>query len=949
MPCWNEIMDDRRQTGGFIDEQWVKNYDTPATFNQTLKSNSLVVVGPVANTKILTSSLAIANIESLFSDIRFDLSLETDNQVIPLAGTHTSGDSILGAVSNSAITTSVIAPTFSLPYLYTTLLRLSGEKRPCVFHSPAFELSDSLSMIPNPLHNLSIIKDSGCCIIFSSCPQEAYEMSILAHAISKILSVPVVHSYNGVAAAQQFSPVQLLAEDAVSSFFHNISEDSTVDNQLWLSFNQLVSREYSSFEYFGSATATSLIIAFNTSTSDMDELKAALASNTSFALLLIRVYRPWSLQSFLSKIPPSIEKLFIHRSSNLFNDVAGTVYQSTRAKKPLPYLFNSITELPSFRISTNRTFAIDILNFPTDDIIAFTERNLPQEFSLLQSKNSYRVHDTTKWTILNRDRTTVPQQVQAISCSAESLRTPDVLQSLQPGGILIILQNSTTGVQDISEETKEALLEKQPNLILVNTQTALESILLDLLLHRAEPKISVTPDSLSTWIDKLESNETREYPNEKFTLFQGNQSLVLGTARDVPLDFMKTGRTALSLRFMFPESYAMEERLKPESKGIFQVELTNWVRLTPDTYDRNVFHMELDISRTSLTYEIGDALGVYGHNSEDDVNDFLLKRNMDPEELIVYNNYDTKQTNMRTLQQLLIQDIDLFGRPSKRFYSNLSNFATDTDQANKLQDLGDSAGAEEFRARAAESMTMAEIIEEFSSVKLSAKELVELVGPIKPRHYSIASSMNAHPDSVHLLVVDHTWVTPKGKFRRGQCTRYLQGLKVGAKLSVSVKPSVMKLPVDHKTPIVMSGLGTGMAPFRAFIQERVYQAQLGAEIGEMVLYFGSRSSKQEYLYGDELEAYLASGLLTHMGLAFSRDQPQKVYIQHKISEDSSLLWNLLHQQRGHFYLCGPTWPAGDVQTAIATIFSNEGKMEPSKAESQIQMMKNQERYVLEVY
>lgn len=110
--------------------------------------------------------------------------------------------------------------------------------------------------------------------------------------------------------------------------------------------------------------------------------------------------------------------------------------------------------------------------------------------------------------------------------------------------------------------------------------------------------------------------------------------------------------------------------------------------------------------------------------------------------------------------------------------------------------------------------------------------------------------MNAHPDSVHLLVVDHTWVTPKGKLRKGQCTRYLQGIREGAKLRVSVKPSVMKLPVQNEIPIVMAGLGTGMAPFRAFIQERIYQAQQGNKIGEMVLYFGSRSSKQEYLYGE---------------------------------------------------------------------------------------------------
>ena len=99
----------------------------------------------------------------------------------------------------------------------------------------------------------------------------------------------------------------------------------------------------------------------------------------------------------------------------------------------------------------------------------------------------------------------------------------------------------------------------------------------------------------------------------------------------------------------------------------------------------------------------------------------------------------------------------------------------------------------------------------------------------------------------------------------------------------------------------------------------------------------------------ELEAYLASGMLTHMGLAFSRDQQKKVYIQHKISEDSELLWRLLKVKNGNFYLCGPTWPAGDVQSAITHIFATEGDTSNQKAETEIVNMKAQERYILEVY
>merc|ERR1712110_1314613 len=155
---------------------------------------------------------------------------------------------------------------------------------------------------------------------------------------------------------------------------------------------------------------------------------------------------------------------------------------------------------------------------------------------------------------------------------------------------------------------------------------------------------------------------------------------------------------------------------------------------------------------------------------------------------------------LRSLEQILIQDIDLFGRPTKRLYARLAPYATDSTQEALLRELGEGTAEENFRQRSDESMTIAEVLLEFTSARPSWPELVEIVGTIKPRHYSIASSMNMHPDSVHLLVVDHTWVTPQGKLRRGQCTRYLQGLHKGDTVTVSVKPSIMKLPASHSTP-----------------------------------------------------------------------------------------------------------------------------------------------------
>lgn len=167
----------------------------------------------------------------------------------------------------------------------------------------------------------------------------------------------------------------------------------------------------------------------------------------------------------------------------------------------------------------------------------------------------------------------------------------------------------------------------------------------------------------------------------------------------------------------------------------------------------------------------------------------------------------------------------------------------------------------------------------------------------------------------------------------------------------------------------MAGLGTGAAPFRAFIQERAWQKAQGKEVGPLVYYFGSRHRGQEYLYGEELEAYFKEGVVTHLGLAFSRDTDKKVYIQHKIQEDGQLLAKLLGPDNGAFFLCGPStsshpldiavdlclpqnrftaWPVPDVYEALVKAFVGDGKT-VEEAQEYLEEMKEDERYVLEVY
>ncbi|SPO27567.1 related to MET10 - sulfite reductase flavin-binding subunit [Ustilago trichophora] len=432
---------------------------------------------------------------------------------------------------------------------------------------------------------------------------------------------------------------------------------------------------------------------------------------------------------------------------------------------------------------------------------------------------------------------------------------------------------------------------------------------------------------------------------------------------------------------LFSEAYETDaSSLRPDlPEQTWVVEVTENRRLTPVDYDRNVFHMELSTKGTDLKYEVGEALGVHGWNDEQEVADFIKWAGFDADEVVNAPSLtQAGKHESRTVFQTLQQNLDIFGKPPKRFYEELGKLATNRDEARWLRFISSAEGSSTFKKLSEiETVTYADVLRMFPSARLPIDQLINLVEPIKPRHYSIASAQSAVGESIHLLIVTVDWKTPSGSPRYGQCTRYLSELKPGAKVTVSLKPSVMKLPPIDTQPIIMAGLGTGAAPFRAFIQARAHKKAQGIEVGPLVYYFGSRYRSSEYLYGEELEAYTQDGVIEHMGLAFSRDTSKKVYIQHKILEDGDLLTKYLGPEiekleaaggkaevvlqdglindedvedgkKGYFFVCGPTWPVPDIHEALVGAFVKKG-LTKDQAEKKMEALKEDERYVLEVY
>ncbi|KAI4924458.1 uncharacterized protein J4E92_007539 [Alternaria infectoria] len=409
--------------------------------------------------------------------------------------------------------------------------------------------------------------------------------------------------------------------------------------------------------------------------------------------------------------------------------------------------------------------------------------------------------------------------------------------------------------------------------------------------------------------------------------------------------------------FAFKEAFGTANQVRPDlgfKTSIVHVKERR--RLTPQNYDRNIFHIEFDLGNSGVTYAIGEALGIHAENDEAQVEEFIKWYGLNPNEIVEVPSRDDPNVLVnRTVYQSLMQNVDIFGRPPKRFYESLAEFADDEREKRELLQLLSAEGATEFKRRAeVDTVTYADILLEFPSAHPSFHDIVRIVNPMKRREYSIASAQHVTPNSVSLLIVTVNWVDPKGRDRFGQATRYLNSLKVGAPVTVSVKPSVMKLPPKTTAPIIMAGLGTGLAPFRAFVQERAYQKQQGHEIGEVLLYMGARHQREEYLYGEEWEAYQDAGIITLLGRAFSRDQPQKIYIQDRMRESLKDIRRAYLEKEGSFYLCGPTWPVPDVTEVLQEAVEVEHKVKNVGAKKidgrkEIDKLKDDGRYVLEVY
>lgn len=379
-------------------------------------------------------------------------------------------------------------------------------------------------------------------------------------------------------------------------------------------------------------------------------------------------------------------------------------------------------------------------------------------------------------------------------------------------------------------------------------------------------------------------------------------------------------------------SSSSESESQYDKKNPFPADIIKNINLNGEGSAKETRHVEISLKDSGMHYDAGDALGVYPLNSEEDVDAVIQAGQWDINEVVTVDDTEV------TLKEAFTEKLDITGLSKVLFkkYAKLQG----SDEIQKL--VVNKEGLEDWLW----GRQWVDLLTDFPIENFKASDFIEILRPLSPRLYSIASSIHAHPEEVH-LTVGAVRYNAYGRSRVGVCSTYLADrVEETAKVKVYLHHNQnFKLPENSDTPIIMVGPGTGIAPFRSFIEERI---ALGAT-GKSWLFFGDQHEKCDYLYREEWEQYLKDGKLDKIDLAFSRDTAEKVYVQHKMLENSQEIWSWI-QGGAHFYVCGDASKmAKDVNNALIQIAIQEGEMEEVEATKFIKQLQKDKRYQRDVY
>jgi sulfite reductase (NADPH) flavoprotein alpha-component len=359
-------------------------------------------------------------------------------------------------------------------------------------------------------------------------------------------------------------------------------------------------------------------------------------------------------------------------------------------------------------------------------------------------------------------------------------------------------------------------------------------------------------------------------------------------------------------------------------------------RLSGPESEKDTRHFELDLTGWGLSFEVGDSLAVYASNDPELVDEIIHTLGAAGHEKV-----PRPKGEATTLREALLGDYSIT-QPTPKF---LRAIAQRADAAPLLNDLLVPERKHDLETYLW-GMEIIDFLLEHPSARFAPEEFGGLLTKLQPRLYSVASSLRAYPDQVH-FIVDVVRYESHGRVRKGVCSSFLA--ERADDMPVPVFPSVAKhfhLPEDPAIPIIMVGPGTGVAPFRAYLQER----KATEAKGENWLFFGSQHERCDFAYGDEFKAFGNEGLLTRLDCAWSRDQPEKIYVQHKMMENAAEIWKWIDADGAHFFVCGDARRmAKDVDATLRKIVQEQGGKNFEEANEYVEKLKRDKRYKRDVY
>jgi sulfite reductase (NADPH) flavoprotein alpha-component len=366
-------------------------------------------------------------------------------------------------------------------------------------------------------------------------------------------------------------------------------------------------------------------------------------------------------------------------------------------------------------------------------------------------------------------------------------------------------------------------------------------------------------------------------------------------------------------------------------KNPFRATVIDKVKITGRSSDKEVYHIELSLEGSGLTYEPGDSVGIWANNPPVLVDAIL------------------KQTKLTGLEKVKLEEGEFLLQEALSDRLEITVLNRDVIQNYQLKsgntDLRKLIKNETEFDRYLYGHDILDLLEEFPH-SFTAQEFVEILRNFPPRLYSISSSQSAVGDEVHVTVATVRY-SHKGRQRGGACSTYLSDrIEADSQVSVFIeKNPAFKLPENEKTPVILIGAGTGIAPYRAFFQHR----EANDQKGKSWLFFGERHFYSDFLYQLEWQKLMKDGYLEKMDVAFSRDQDEKVYVQHRLIENQKEVFEWL-SQGANIYLCGDMKQmARDVQSTLLRIFEVQGGMNEEKALEYLKKLKKEKRFQSDVY